>query len=94
MQSEKRTNGVKRSVNKRVSPGLTKVKKSFAISRWLSSKIDIYCGRYRCNRSQAVERGMMLFLSKDINDTIAELQATKIKVAMLEQEIKNSKEIK
>jgi len=101
MQSGKRTNGVKRSVktrvrskNKRVAPSLTKKRKSVSLSSWLWSKIEIYCYKYRCNRSQAIERGMMEFLSKEINETIMELKSAKVKVAMLEQQIKNSNEIK
>ena len=98
MGFKKKSNGVNRSVNvrnKRVSPSLAKIRNSIAISRWLWGKIDDYSQKYRVNnRSQVIERGMMEFLSKEINETIAELKATKIKAAMLEQQIRNSKEIK
>ena len=88
-----RKKGVNRSVNKRVSPSTFKIRKSIALSKWLWSKIELYSDKFRVNRSQAVERGMMEFLSNQIHDDIAELKTAKIKVAMLEQKIKNNTEI-
>lgn len=90
----KTKSGMQRSVKKRVSPGLTKVRKSITLSRMLWSKVDIFAEKNGLNRSQSLEKGMVFFLSRGIHETIAELQATKVKVAMLEQEIKNAQEIK
>lgn len=78
----------------RKEPSLFKRKKTISISTWLWNRIEIYGTKCKLKRSQVIERGMMMFLAKEINDTIAELNATKIKVAMLEQQIRNAGENK
>ena len=91
---EKKSKCGTRCSTTRVKPSLRKIHKSIRLSLWLSSKIDLYAIRYKLNRSQVIERGMMQFLSSEKYDLIAEYKATKIKLAMLGQELKNDDEIK
>ena len=56
-------------------------------------RIEEYAKRNRLNRSQVVERGMQVFLSKEIYDIAAELIQAEMKVAMLKAQIKSTKEI-
>jgi hypothetical protein len=76
----------------KVKPSLKKIRKSIRLSTFLWNRIDLYAERFRLNRSQVIERGMMFFLSDDINDLLAERDATRVKLAMLEQQIKNKYE--
>ncbi len=80
--------GVTRCVT-RVEPRNKKIRKSIRLPTWQWLSIESYGNKNKLNRSQAVQRACAFFLSSNRNEVLIDLEEAKIRVAYLNQKLKN-----
>ncbi|MEK6952293.1 MAG: hypothetical protein AABX29_04715 [Nanoarchaeota archaeon] len=78
----------------RIEPRNRKIRKSIRLPLWLWISLETFGEKNKLNRSQAVQRACIFFISNNKNEVLMDLEEAKLKVAYLEQKLKNIKERK
>ena len=70
------------------------IKKSLNLSRSLWAFVDNYSERNNISRAKTMERIVLFFIQSADRDLIIDYRTKKIELAVIEQQLKNKKEVK
>ena len=78
----------------KATPSLKQIKKSLNLSRSLWAFVDNYSERNNISRAKTMERIVLFFIQSADRDLIIDYRTKKIELAVIEQQLKNKKEVK